>query len=50
MEKKIDAVALMRTIRAKLSERYAKTPQEELAELRKKYGNLKKRKGIAHAK
>ena len=44
MEKKNDAVALMRELRSRLSARYSKAPHEELAELRKKYGNLRKKK------
>ena len=34
MKKKIDAVQLQRTIRAKLSEKYAKSHKVELDELR----------------
>lgn len=44
MKKKIDSVQLQRTIRAKLSEKYAKSPEAELEELRKKFGHLLKLK------
>ena len=49
MEKKIDAVKMMRDIRAKLGERYAKSPKEEMRELKEKFGHLKKKKDVAHA-
>ncbi|MGB9682462.1 MAG: hypothetical protein ACP5RW_05735 [bacterium] len=41
MEKKFDTVEMMRRIRDKLSETYSKYPEkeeEELKEIRKKYG------------
>jgi len=40
MKKKIDAVQLQRAIRAKLSERFAKSRKAELEELRAKFGRL----------
>jgi hypothetical protein len=50
MEKKVDAVKLMRDIRAKLGEKYAKSQKDELRELKEKFGNLKKKKDVAHAR
>lgn len=50
MEKKIDAVKLMRDIRAKLGEKYAKSQKDELRELKEKFGHLRKKKDVAHAK
>ncbi len=50
MEKKIDAVKLMRDIRAKLGEKYAKSQKDELQELKKKFGHLKKKKVVAHTR
>jgi len=44
MEKKIDAVKLMRDIRTKLEEKYAKSPKDELRDLKEKFGYLKKKK------
>ncbi len=41
MEKKIDAVKLMRDIRTKLVGRYLKSHEKELKELNKKFGHLK---------
>lgn len=43
MKKKIDAVQLQRAIRSKLSEKYAKSRDIELKELRKKFGHLQTR-------
>lgn len=48
MEKKIDAVKLMRDIRTKLAEKYLKSRDEELMELKKKFGHLKKGKIGTH--
>ena len=42
MKKEIDAVRLQRDIRSKLSEKYAKSRENELKELRSKFGHLKK--------
>ncbi|MEK6742484.1 MAG: hypothetical protein AABZ15_02690 [Nitrospirota bacterium] len=50
MEKKIDAVKLMRDIRAKLGEKYAKSQKDELRQLKEKFGHLRKKKDVAHAK
>jgi hypothetical protein len=50
MEQKIDAVKLMREIRSKLEEKYAKSRSTELQELKKKYGHLRKKKDVMHAK
>ena len=50
MEKKIDAVKLMRDIRANLGEKYAKSQKDGLRELNEKFGHLKKKKDIAHAR
>ncbi len=44
MEKKVDAVKIMREIRAKLAWRYLKSHDKELKELNKKFGYLKKEK------
>ncbi|MBI3811826.1 MAG: hypothetical protein HY283_06440 [Nitrospirae bacterium] len=44
MKKKIDAVQLQRAIRAKLSEKYAKSPKAELEDLRLKFGRLRRQK------
>ncbi|MGQ9571349.1 MAG: hypothetical protein ACUVUQ_11045 [Thermodesulfovibrionales bacterium] len=40
MEKKIDAVKLMRKIRTKLAEKYLKSRDEELKELKEKFVHL----------
>lgn len=40
MKKKIDAVQLQRAIRARLSEKYAKSRKTELEDLRVKFGRL----------
>lgn len=48
MERKIDAVKLMRDIRSKLGEKYAKSQNKELEELKIKFGHLKKKKDVAH--
>ena len=50
MKKKIDAVKLMRDVRATLGAKYGAAQGEEMRELRSKFGHLKKRKEIAHAK
>jgi hypothetical protein len=50
MAKKIDAVKLMRDIRDKLGAKYAASRDEEVRELELKFGHLKKRKDVAHAK
>lgn len=42
--KKIDAVKLMREIRLKLGEKYAASREEELRELKEKFGHLRKEK------
>jgi hypothetical protein len=42
MEKKIDAVKLMREIRLKLGEKYSISREEEMRDLEKKFGYLKK--------
>ncbi|MBF0337778.1 MAG: hypothetical protein HQL05_08085 [Nitrospirae bacterium] len=42
MKKKIDSVAIMRQIRAKLSEKYARSHEEELSELKSKFGHLRR--------
>jgi hypothetical protein len=42
MEKKIDAVKLMREIRLKLGEKYSMSREEEMRDLEKKFGYLKK--------
>ena len=44
MEKKIDSVKLMREIRLQLSEKYSKSRETELKELKERYGHLKKKK------
>jgi hypothetical protein len=44
MEKKIDAVKLMRDIRSKMGENFAKSQNKELEELKRKFGHLKKGK------
>jgi hypothetical protein len=44
VKKKIDAVQLQRSIREKLSEKYAKSRKAELEELRAKFGRLRKQK------
>jgi hypothetical protein len=41
MAKKFDCVELMRRIRSKLNERYARSRQEELQELREMFGYLR---------
>lgn len=43
MEKKIDAVKLMRDIRTKLGKKYAKSQEDELQDLKEKFGHLKKK-------
>ncbi len=50
MAKKIDSVKLMRDIRAKLGEKYAKARNAELQDLKSKYGHLRKKKDVVHAK
>jgi hypothetical protein len=50
MEKKIDAVKLMRDIRTKLGEKYAKSQEDELRDLQEKFGHLKKKKNVAHTR
>lgn len=50
MEKKIDAVKLMREIRTKLAEKYLKSRDEELKELKEKFGHLKKEKVGTHSR
>lgn len=50
MEQKIDAVKLMRDIRDKLGEEYAASRDEKVRELEIKFGHLKKRKDVTHAK
>lgn len=50
MERKIDAVKLMREIRSKLGEKYAKSQNAELQDLKSKYGHLRKKKDVVHAK
>ena len=44
MKKKIDAVQLQRAIRAKLSEKYAKSHKAELEDLRLKFSRLRRQK------
>jgi hypothetical protein len=44
VKKKIDAVQLQRAIRAKLSEKYAKSRKAELEDLRLKFGRLRRQK------
>ena len=46
MKKEIDAVQLQRDIRSKLSEKYAKSREIELKELRTKFGHLKKQNAV----
>ena len=50
MAKKIDVVQLMREIRDKLGAKYAASRDEEVRELEIKFGHLKKRKDVTHAK
>ena len=50
MAKKIDSVGLMREIRAKLEAKYAGSREQELRELKEKFGHLKKKKEVAHTK
>jgi hypothetical protein len=50
MAKKIDAVKLMREIRDKLGAKYTASRDEEVRDLRLKFGHLKKRKDVTHAK
>lgn len=50
MEKKIDAVKLMREIRTRLAEKYIESRTEELKELKKKFGHLKKEKIGTHSR
>lgn len=49
MAKRIDAVAL-REIRLSLSEKYLKSRDEELKELRDKFGHLRKVKGTSKSR
>jgi hypothetical protein len=44
MVKKIDAVKLQREVRLKLGEKYLKSREDELRELKQKFGHLKKEK------
>ena len=44
MKKKFDSVELQRAIRAKLSEKYTRSREAEMEELRMKFGHLKKQK------
>lgn len=44
MRKKINIVKLMWEIRAKLAEKYLKSQNEELKELKEKFGHLKNKK------
>jgi hypothetical protein len=46
MKKKIDAVRLQRQIRLKIGEKYLKSKEDELRELRGKFGYLKNKKVI----
>lgn len=48
MEKKFDSVKLMREIRRKLAEKYLNSRDEELTELKEKFGHLKKEKVDTH--
>jgi hypothetical protein len=50
MEKKIDAVKLMREIRTKLAEKYLKSRTRELKDLKEKYSHLKKKKVGTHSR
>ncbi|HHT9119348.1 MAG TPA: hypothetical protein ACFYD3_02245 [Candidatus Hypogeohydataceae bacterium YC41] len=50
MEKKIEAVKLMREIRLKLSEKYLKSREEEMRDLEERFGHLKKKKNAMHLK
>ena len=49
MEKKVDAVKLMREIRLKLGEEYLKSRDKELRDLEEKFCHLKKKKVSAHS-
>ena len=49
MKKKFDSVQLQREIRARLSEKYAHSREEQMRELREKFGHLRKRKVGAHS-
>ncbi|KJU86261.1 hypothetical protein MBAV_001545 [Candidatus Magnetobacterium bavaricum] len=42
MKEKIDSVALVRQIRAKLSEKYARSHEEQLSELKVRFGHLRR--------
>lgn len=44
MEKKIDSVKLQREIRLKIGEKYLKSRDDELKELKEKFGHLRKKK------
>lgn len=44
MEKKVDAVKIMRGIRQILSGKYAKSHDAELKELKEKFGHLRREK------
>ncbi len=50
MEKKIEAVKLMREIRLKLSEKYLKSREAEMRDLEERFGHLKKKKTATHPK
>ena len=43
MEGKIDALKLMREIRLRLAQKYAKSPHKQFSELEEKFGHLKKK-------
>ncbi len=42
MEKRIDAVKLMREIRLKLGEKYLRSREEEMRDLKEKFGHLRR--------
>ncbi len=44
MEKKIDSVKLQREIRLKIGETYLKSRDNELKDLKEKFGHLRKKK------
>jgi hypothetical protein len=44
MEKKIDAVKLQREIRLRIGEKYLRSREDELKDLKEKFGHLKKKK------
>lgn len=48
MEKKIDAVKLQREIRLRMGEKYLKSRENELKDLKEKFGHLKKKKFSTH--